>query len=173
MGQSVLNIKFAVDNYINSFNIVNLSEKFNQKQNLIEDKYLLTALLGIIEGNIHIDIDNRNWSIPLFNKRFILKNDEYFLLSVVKVMESNNNFYMFLNKYFDMWHSKINKDFFYDSFHQKDLEDNFYNLMNTVEADINKAYENHNLFLGDPLIKLYNSLIDIFCENKYFMTNAN
>lgn len=165
MNKSVLNIGFCADEYIKLIKFKNFNDKFESK--LIKDKYLLTSIVGIIEGNIYVHSDNLSWSIALLDKSFIINREQYVLTNICDTIKSNEKLYRFLKKYFDLWHSnKSRPEFYYDLFHKQHLEENFNNLLNIIENDAIKAYENYDLVTGDYLHKIYDSLINLFSMQK-------
>ncbi|WP_326910034.1 hypothetical protein [Sedimentibacter sp. MB31-C6] len=165
-------MEFIVDNYLSISNFELLLNYIheNTTQDEIYNKHLLITIIGCIEGNIQLELQNNSFHM-YFNGYNIdgkdkIDCDNYILSSIYNNIKVNSDLNDFIIKYFDLWHGhNENSDFLYDKYHKDYLKENFQILLYAIKEDIKKA---GNIKDNDNLNKyqlLLNDLIDKFCRN--------
>jgi len=163
----------SFDNLYEEFEKVvkNHDYKLNNSKYLICDKYLLASIIGCIEGNIQIDIDNNSWYIWFgqYHAGYKVDNDNkfpYIMLSIYEFIKSHEEYYNFMTRYYDLWHNVPkfdNLEFIYDEYHILDMNDNCEQLINIIYKDNKSASER----LDNNVVVSYEVLYD-FLSNMFF-----
>lgn len=125
------------------------------------DKYMISAFVAYLEGHIIVDLNTNLWYLSSFKKILILHNNvepSYFFISIYNYIKSNEVFYDFIIKYFNLWHGKENACFQYDKFHKNELINNFKNMIYLINHDINSLEQDEN---NKKYINMFNSLLDV------------
>lgn len=151
--------------------IIDYEDKINC---CLGNKYLLSAIIGCIEGTIEINIKENSWHIWLGQHRASSKLDgnfesTYMLINIYQFIENHIGAYDFIFKYYNLWHKldrNDNKEFMYDKYHIQYIQENYRQLMLMINIDIEKAKNIMDDYVFEMYKALYATLIRLFSNIK-------